>query len=282
MNIKVILIILFLVPLKSQDRSLVFSTGSPDDSSGFAIQNNGSTGLSISDRFYINSNMVLEAMKIYASSTSNQSNATVILQSDNNNLPGEQIYSWDVDVSELNHGNNYFLIVTTDLCIYLDEGNYYWISIHASNSESEITWHYSNNSTFTYSTSNNMGANWSEAYSGRCGAISIWSEYIYETEVDQISGDVNADGALNILDVVMLANAVLNGDFLIGGDLNDDGSTNVLDVVSLVNTILNGSNQQLSNWLYEDINVNSSFFGQMIGPGVFNGNVSLYYFGKSS
>ena len=31
----------------------------------------------------------------------------------------------------------------------------------------------------------------------------------------------------------------------------------------------------------EDINENSDFFSQMIGPEVFNGNVSLYYFGKA-
>ena len=59
-----------------------------------------------------------------------------------------------------------------------------------------------------------------------------------------LSGDVNADGILNILDVVLLVGEVLNpGDFtdsqLASGDLNNDGLLNILDVVMLVNIILN-------------------------------------------
>jgi len=56
----------------------------------------------------------------------------------------------------------------------------------------------------------------------------------------------------------------------------------VLDIVGLVNIILNGpSYEQLPTWDYVDINTNSDYFDQLIGPDTFNGNVSLYYFGKA-
>ena len=53
-----------------------------------------------------------------------------------------------------------------------------------------------------------------------------------------LSGDLNGDGALNVLDVVVLINLVLTGDCPEGGDMNDDNSCDILDVVLLVNLIL--------------------------------------------
>ncbi len=105
--------------------------------------------------------------------------------------------------------------------------------------------------------------------------------YIYEPEVEETAGDINDDGSLNVLDVVILANAVLTGENLPAGDINGDGVNNVLDIVGLVNIILNGPYEQLPTWDYVDINTNSDYFDQLIGPDTFNGNVSLYYFGKA-
>jgi len=56
-------------------------------------------------------------------------------------------------------------------------------------------------------------------------------------------GDLNGDGAFNVLDVVSLANCVLanNCSELVNGcagDMNVDGAYNVLDVVALVNCVL--------------------------------------------
>ena len=282
MNLKAIILLLVLSPLLGQDRSLIFTTGSPSGTEGYTIEWDGTSGQSVSDRIYINSNMVLEALKIYATQVTEPAMATVILQADNNNSPGEEIYSWEVDVSAETHGNNYFLIITTDLCIYLDEDNYYWLTLHAADTESQITWIYSNNATFNYTTSTDQGTNWEPVITSNCGALSVWAEYIYEPEVDEIIGDINADGDVNILDVVLLANAVLTGNYLSEGDINGDGMNNVLDIVGMINIILDGPpTEQLPVWAYEDINMNSDYFGEMIGPETFNGNVSLYYFGKA-
>jgi hypothetical protein len=54
-------------------------------------------------------------------------------------------------------------------------------------------------------------------------------------------GDLNNDGTLNILDIVILANLILAEDSSNpAGDLNNDGSQNILDIVLLINIILNG------------------------------------------
>ena len=51
-------------------------------------------------------------------------------------------------------------------------------------------------------------------------------------------GDINTDGLVNILDVVLLVNLVLSGEYNASADLNNDIIINVLDVVLLVNFIL--------------------------------------------
>ena len=57
-------------------------------------------------------------------------------------------------------------------------------------------------------------------------------------------GDINEDGLLNILDIVILVNCALqteNGNECYDelGDTNLDGVINILDVVILINIILN-------------------------------------------
>ena len=51
------------------------------------------------------------------------------------------------------------------------------------------------------------------------------------------NGDITGDGNVNVLDVVILANAVLTGEDLPAGDINGDGVNNVLDIVELVNIL---------------------------------------------
>ena len=61
-----------------------------------------------------------------------------------------------------------------------------------------------------------------------------------------VLGDINVDGAINILDVVILVNFILDSQTptdveFIASDLNSDGTLNVLDIVQLVNIIFYGS-----------------------------------------
>ena len=56
-------------------------------------------------------------------------------------------------------------------------------------------------------------------------------------------GDINGDGGFNVLDIVALANCILNNNCgalanACAGDLNGDGGYNVLDIVALANCVL--------------------------------------------
>jgi hypothetical protein len=53
-------------------------------------------------------------------------------------------------------------------------------------------------------------------------------------------GDVNLDGYLDVLDVVITINIVLVDGYDEIGDMNGDGQLNILDIVILINLILNG------------------------------------------
>jgi len=56
---------------------------------------------------------------------------------------------------------------------------------------------------------------------------------------DCVSGDVNEDDILNVLDVVLIVNMILNlDDDIICADINSDGSIDILDIVLLINLIL--------------------------------------------
>ena len=55
-----------------------------------------------------------------------------------------------------------------------------------------------------------------------------------------IQGDVNNDGALNVIDVVIIVDNILNGsDYNSNADMNNDNILNVSDVVIIIGIILN-------------------------------------------
>ena len=56
---------------------------------------------------------------------------------------------------------------------------------------------------------------------------------------DNIQGDSNNDGTLDILDVIAMVNLVLGNQYNEFVDMNYDGTLNVMDVVIIVNSILN-------------------------------------------
>ena len=82
---------------------------------------------------------------------------------------------------------------------------------------------------------------WSYSQSGNNANIARAQKYpidYFDQIDDGISGDINQDGILNILDIVSLVNLVLANGFEVAGDINQDGILNILDIVSLVNLIL--------------------------------------------
>ena len=55
---------------------------------------------------------------------------------------------------------------------------------------------------------------------------------------DVVLGDLNGDGVIDILDIIVLINMILNGEYSIFADLNEDGFINILDIIIYKNIIL--------------------------------------------
>ena len=142
-----ILILLFSLSF-NQTRSVIFNTGSPDDlAHGYTVNNNQS----VANRVFVMNNYVLEAMVFYMTLTSESGSVIVSVREDDNGIPGQLINDtseWTYELDPLNI-NGYNLIVTTDLCIYLDASNYYWWTIKSDTEETEAIWAHSNNAYYT-------------------------------------------------------------------------------------------------------------------------------------
>tara|TARA_Y100001970_G_C14170549_1_gene823883 strand:- start:435 stop:1667 length:1233 start_codon:yes stop_codon:yes gene_type:complete len=61
----------------------------------------------------------------------------------------------------------------------------------------------------------------------------------YSIENDNLLGDLNNDGGLNVSDIIILINLILNDQYDILGDINQDASLNIADCILLINLILN-------------------------------------------
>ena len=66
-----------------------------------------------------------------------------------------------------------------------------------------------------------------------------------QTKLISALGDVNADGSIDVLDIVVVVNIIVDiynpsDDEFAAADMNNDGVVDVLDIVTLVNTILGG------------------------------------------
>ena len=276
----VIILTLFLNVIFTQDgRSIIFNTGSPEETEGFLIDSTHSAA----NRFIASNNYVLEAMVFYVSLQSITGNVTVSIREDNNNTPGELVSDlsiWDIELDPFN-ASFYNLIVTTDLCIYLDAGSYYWWMIESADEETEATWIYKEAFAYFSATSEDDGTFWT-SQPGYAGAGAIWAEQIYENA--NIDGDVNSDFIVNVIDIVSIVGYVTgNSDFtqdqISLADINNDGMVNVIDIVALVNIIITPVHPN-SDFTLVDINPTSEYHTQEIGPSFFNGQVSCYYFGK--
>ena len=64
--------------------------------------------------------------------------------------------------------------------------------------------------------------------------------YFNVYENDALLGDLNQDGLVNVIDIVVLVNIILgNNQNAESADINNDGLVNVIDIVVLVSEILN-------------------------------------------
>ena len=84
---------------------------------------------------------------------------------------------WNHTLDPLNL-SGYNLIVTTDLCIYLNPGTPYWLRIDAADASSQAIWSYSSGSLYTYSQNTNQSG-WINNI-GPTGASGIFAEQVFD------------------------------------------------------------------------------------------------------
>ena len=80
---------------------------------------------------------------------------------------------------------------------------------------------------------------WYGSWSTECGGGTTQIDNSYCEDVSFIPGDVNSDGYINIMDVVIIMDLILIDEYDMYSDMNQDGSLNILDIIELVNIILN-------------------------------------------
>ena len=67
-------------------------------------------------------------------------------------------------------------------------------------------------------------------------AQKVFNHDVYRLLLD---GDVNQDGGLNVLDIVLVVNVILGiSDEMCNMDMNGDEYIDILDVISIINIIL--------------------------------------------
>ena len=57
-------------------------------------------------------------------------------------------------------------------------------------------------------------------------------------QLDVVTGDINSDNIVDILDIVQAINLVLNDSYEVLADLNNDNSLDILDIVLIINLVL--------------------------------------------
>jgi len=53
-------------------------------------------------------------------------------------------------------------------------------------------------------------------------------------------GDINGDGILDILDIVLMINMIINNEYSVIADVNEDEFVNILDVIIMINILVGG------------------------------------------
>ena len=87
-------------------------------------------------------------------------------------------------------------------------------------------------------------------------------EYM-DTSECSYNGDINGDGMIDILDIIILVNMILDDEYNSIADLNEDGELNILDVVTIVNLVLFGDDNtciDIDGNVYETVQIDEQLW----------------------
>ena len=275
-------VILFSGIFSQSNRSVIYYNGSPNGVETFhSIYNTESSDHRYGNQFSVNNDYILERLNFYFSFEEYPDSVFIMLQKNENNSPGDLIDQWQVLINQ-NYPDGYgYNVYTLDECIQLDINNTYWITVK-SIGNGILKWNHTDE-VWPNISSIDGGLTWNNFSNSTPGASIVYGERIYYQ--DPIWGDINDDLVANVADIVIIVQSILeqmilSEDQYYKADTNQDGQVDVIDILDVVNRILN-TTPPMSSWLLEDINSNSHSFGEFIGPEIYNGDISVYYFGKA-
>ena len=290
MKYKFFILTILLSFFIAQDRSTLFATGAGDpDASlgGHTIQFTENDILGASDRFFLSNEYMLERVYVYLSYEPefmfDTQSIEVQISEDANGKPGIPVSSNILELDYDNFEGKWYSFSLLENCLKTEPSSFYWLTVLPMEG-TNAKWIYSEENSFIFSTTADGGETWEDYSIGQAGSAAVTGEQIYIPPFD--GGDVNGDFIVNILDAVQLVQYVLgnisfDNDQIAAGDLNQDGGINILDVVAMMNIILFNGNDLVTEFLYEDLNVSSPSFEQLVGPPVYQGMITGYYFGKA-
>ena len=290
MKYKFFILTILLSFFIAQDRSTLFATGDGDpDASlgGHTIQFTENEVLGASDRFFLSNEYMLERVYVYLSYEPefmfDTQSIEVQIAEDDNGKPGMPVSSNILELDYNNFEGKWYSFSLLENCLKTEPSSFYWLTVLPMEG-TNAKWIYSEENSFIFSTTANGGETWEDYSIGEAGSAAVTGEQIYIPPFD--GGDVNGDFIVNILDAVQLVQYVLGNisfddDQITAGDLNQDGGINILDVVAMMNIILFNGNDLVTEFLYEDLNVSSPSFEQLVGPPIYQGMITGYYFGKA-
>ena len=290
MKYKFFILTILLSFFIAQDRSTLFATGDGDpDASlgGHSIQFTENEVLGASDRFFLSNEYMLERVYVYLSYEPefmfDTQSIEVQIAEDDNGKPGIPVSSNILELDYDNFEGKWYSFSLLENCLKTEPSSFYWLTVLPMEG-TNAKWIYSEENSFIFSTTADGGETWEDYSIGQAGSAAVTGEQIYIPPFD--GGDVNGDFIINILDAVQLVQYVLGNisfddDQIAAGDLNQDGGINILDVVAMMNIILFNGNDLVTEFLYEDLNVSSPSFGQLVGPPIYQGMITGYYFGKA-
>lgn len=295
MKFKALSILFIFSLIVSQDRSTIFTTYTGDDpdpnAGGYSIKyiDNADENqiYGAANKFFISNEYVLERAYVYMTHIVEDAfqlqQIEVRICEDNNGEPGEILTSNIITLNPGTSEGNWYSASLLSQCAKTNESAYHWMVVLPLEG-TDATWTYSNEPNFTYSTTENNGQTWSDNQNGFAGTSYLTAEQIYIPPFS--GGDINGDFIVNVLDIVFMVqyivgNQELTEEQLVAGDLTQDGGINILDIVALMTIITGANTEPVSDFLYEDINNNSETFTENVGPPIYEGDISAYYFGKA-
>jgi hypothetical protein len=245
-------ILLWAVPFSLTAQTIVFDNGvggatGIDDalqSDADPLPENNNMVEIAADDFSVAKNTLITNVQwvgLYAvSNTPAVDNFVIRIYTDKNGPSGTPLATFEVgnNVNRTDSGQNFQLLLdvfeySAEINFVANAGTTYWLSIDArSFADNNDTWFWGSLSTTGNAHNSPDLNNWSQ-FGHSTSMVLMGTE-----KSDDLVGDVNCDGVVDLLDVAPFVDLITDGGFSAKADINGDGVVDLLDVGPFVDLIV--------------------------------------------